>query len=143
MIDSVQLAYYYFMITPEEILVLKIIDRIFFTLFSIEATLKIIVNRRDYFKHYWNIFDFTILGLTLMLLIVIGFTDAVWLISMLRVLRICRIMKLLNFKSLRLLVDSRRLEIISQTLIEAAPVLASFGMLFFLFIYMFAIIGMH
>lgn len=131
------------MITPEEILVLKIVDRFFFTLFSIEAALKIIVYRRDYFKNYWNLFDFTILCLTLVLLIAISFTDVIWLKATLRVLRICRIMKLLNFKSLRLLVDSRRLEIISQTLIDAAPVLASFGMLFFLFIYMFAIIGMH
>ena len=138
-----QLAYYYFMISPEEILVLKIVDRIFFTLFSIEAALKILMNRLDYFKNYWNLFDFTILCLTLVLLIAISFTDIIWLKATLRVLRICRIMKLLNFKSLRLLVDSRRLEIISQTLIEAAPVLASFGMLFFLFIYMFAIIGMH
>ena len=30
MIDSVQLSYYYFMITPEELIVLAIIDRIFF-----------------------------------------------------------------------------------------------------------------
>ena len=63
--------------------------------------------------------------------------------AILRVLRICRLTIILNFKGLRLLIDSRRLEIISHTLAEAAPVLASFGLLFFLFLYIFAIIGMH
>ena len=120
-----------------------IIDRIFFTLFSIEAIIKIVVHQRDYFRNYWNIFDFTILSLTLILLLSMAFSDNWQLRAGLRILRTSRLMKLLNFKSLRLLIDSRRLEIISHALADAAPVLAAFGILYFFQIYMFAIIGMH
>ena len=61
LIDSVQLGYYHFMITPEESLVLMVIDRFFFIVFSIEATIKIIVHQTEYFRNRWNLFDFIIL----------------------------------------------------------------------------------
>ena len=76
-IDSIQLAYYYFMIPTEELTVVMVIDRFFFSLFSLEAAIKIMVHQRDYFRSSWNIFDFTILILTLSLLLSMMFSD-IW-----------------------------------------------------------------
>ena len=72
-----------------------------------------------------------------------AFTDINVLKGVLRSLRICRIMKVLNFKNLGQLIDSRRFQIISQTLVDASPVLLSFGLLLLLFLYTFSVIGLH
>ena len=54
LIDTIQLAYFYFMITPEETHFLMIVERGFFALFCLEALLKIIARSKEYFKDRWN-----------------------------------------------------------------------------------------
>ena len=44
---------------------------------------------------------------------------------------------------MELFVAKKRLLVISQTLIDSAPVLANFGLLLLLFLFMFAVLGMH
>ena len=41
----------------------------FMGVFTIEALIKIIAQRKQYFKDSWNIFDFTIVAFTLIILI--------------------------------------------------------------------------
>ena len=111
-IDSVQLAYYYFMISEDELFVLMVIDRLFFALFTIEAALKITAQAKEYFKNRWNLFDFSILCSTVVILITMELFNIPQLKAFLRVLRICRILKLLNFKAMQKLINVRRLKII-------------------------------
>ena len=131
------------MITEEEKQFLLVIDRCFFGLFCLEALIKIIAQSKEYFKDRWNQFDFSILTITAGLLLAIHLFNADLLNAFIRVTRIFRIIRLLNYQSLQLLFDNSEIKAISRTLIDSAPVMASFGLLFLLFIYMFAVIGVH
>ena len=131
------------MITQDEKDVLLIIDRTFFGLFCLEALIKITALSTDYFKNRWNQFDFSILAITAGLLVAIEFAPSNELDASMRVIRVLRIIRLLNAKSLHIIFDGRRIKAITQTLLDSAPVMASFFLLFLLFIYMFAVIGMH
>ena len=114
----------------------EILNYIFLGIFTIEAILKIIAMRKAYFTDGWNLFDFTIVVLTLVFLFFgfspanIGFRGGP---SVLRALRIGRILKLLK----RL----QSLQIIFMTLAYSATSLGSLGLLLIMFFFMFAIIG--
>ena len=47
----------------------EIINYVFMAIFTLEAILKIIAMKTAYFKDSWNLFDFTIVVLTLSILI--------------------------------------------------------------------------
>ena len=108
----------------------------FMAIFTIEAVIKLFALRKNYFKTAWNIFDFTVVIGTLVILVV-GFLNlGVFGIqsTILRSLRIGRVMRLLR----RL----KKLQIIFNTLMEALPSMGSLGMLLLLLMFMYAIIGM-
>lgn len=44
---------------------LKIFDTIIISIFTIEAIMKIITYKQNYFKSGWNLFDFTIVVISL------------------------------------------------------------------------------
>jgi energy-coupling factor transporter transmembrane protein EcfT len=52
--------------------VLNVINYVFMAIFTIECVLKLIALKKVYFKEAWNIFDFTVVVTTLVIL-VIGF----------------------------------------------------------------------
>jgi len=54
--------------------VLNVINYVFMAIFTIECVLKLIALQKFYFKVAWNIFDFTVVVTTLVIL-VIGFFD--------------------------------------------------------------------
>ena len=105
-------------------------------IFTVEAVIKIIALRKAYFSDSWNIFDFIIVVLTLLILILevlgitVGFGSGA---TILRALRIGRI--------LRLLKRLKRLQIIFMTLVDSGPSLGSLGLLLIILFFMFAIIG--
>lgn len=108
----------------------------FMAIFTIEAVIKLFALRRNYFKTAWNIFDFTVVIGTLVILVV-GFLNLGEFgiqSTILRSLRIGRVMRLLR----RL----KKLQIIFNTLMEALPSMGSLGMLLLLLMFMYAIIGM-
>ena len=49
--------------------VIEILNYVFMAIFTIEAIIKIIALKRHYFKDSWNIFDFTIVAFTLIILL--------------------------------------------------------------------------
>ena len=105
-------------------------------IFTIEAIIKLFALRNNYFKVGWNIFDFTVVVGTLVIL-VIGFLDLGEFgiqSTILRSLRIGRVMRLLR--------KMKKLQIIFNTLSEALPSMGSLGMLLLLLMFMYAIIGM-
>lgn len=79
--------------------VVEIFNYIFMVIFTIEAILKIIAQRCDYFGDSWNRFDFTVVAATLVILVVgwlgIG-KDLEILGTILRTLRIGRVFRLIK-----------------------------------------------
>lgn len=106
------------------------------TVFTLEAIIKLIAFKKYYFHDSWNIFDFTIVAFTLIMLflqsvdIKVPFGNGP---TILRALRIGRI--------LRLIKRAKQLKIIFYTLFESAPSLCSLGALLLILFFMFAIIG--
>ena len=48
---------------------IEILNYVFMGIFTLEAIIKIIALRKQYFKDSWNIFDFIIVAFTLLILI--------------------------------------------------------------------------
>lgn len=106
-------------------------------IFTIEAIIKIIAQKLDYFKDSWNQFDFTVVFFTIVILILnwSGVGESVSIFgTILRTLRIGR--------CFRLIKKQKKLNDIFLTLLEAAPSMGILGTLLMLFIFMFTIIGM-
>ena len=76
---------------------IEIANYTFAAIFTLEAIIKIIAMRRHYFNESWNIFDFTIVAITFVFLMLklcqidIGIGSTA---SVLRILRIGRILRL-------------------------------------------------
>ncbi|RDD37663.1 Sodium channel protein 60E [Trichoplax sp. H2] len=119
----------------------------FFTIFYvIEAVLKIIAFRLYYFKDAWNLFDFAVVILSISGLVfeiltranIISTTANTTInpstIRILRIFRIVRILRLVQYAQ-----GIRRLLI---SLAMSAPALFNIGMLTFLVIFIYAVLGM-
>ena len=109
---------------------------VFMTIFTIEACIKLVALKSSYFSDSWNIFDFTIVAMTLIILSLKMAGIKVPLGNgpmILRALRIGRI--------LRLIKKARQLLIIFHTLIDSSASLGSLGLLLIIVFFMFAIIG--
>ena len=79
--------------------VLEIFNYAFMVIFTIEAILKIIAQRCDYFKDSWNLFDFVVVAGTIVILTIawagVG-KDLEILGTILRTLRIGRVFRLIK-----------------------------------------------
>ena len=108
----------------------------FMAIFTLEAIIKLIALRKNYFKETWNIFDFTVVvgSLAILVIGVLNLGNFAIQSTILRSMRIGRI--------LRILRKFKKLQIIFNTLFEAIPSMASLGMLLLLLMFMYAIIGM-
>jgi len=111
----------------------------FMAIFTIEAILKLIAMKLAYFKDGWNVFDFIVVVATIVALIIASIpelkVDVSQQATMIRILRILRV--------LRMFKRAEKLKIISETIMTALPALASLGALLFLFIFLFAVIGVQ
>ena len=116
--------------------VIEVVNYVFMVIFTLEAVIKIIAMGGNYFKESWNIFDFTVVVMTALILGItwlgvggnLGVTSTI-----LRSLRIGRIFRLVK--------KAEKLQIIFQALLDAIPSMGSLGLLLFLLIFMYAIIG--
>ena len=137
--NTIVIGTYHFMITPESESTLNSLNIFFITLFTIEAIIKIIAQKKQYFADSWNRFDFLVLVLGYTVVIIMSVVQIKELKAILRVIRVLRIIKML--KLLKLVVNVKKMEHLQRTLADTAPVLGSFGLLLLLFIYMFTVIG--
>ena len=106
-------------------------------IFTVEAIVNLIAQRLLYFKDSWNVFDFTVVVLTIVILIInwAGIGEQLEIMgTILRTLRIGRVFRLIK--------KQQKLQQIFKTLIEATPAMGSIALLLMLLIFMFAIIGM-
>lgn len=113
------------------------INFVFMAIFTVEAFLKIMAQGCYYFKDSWNVFDFCIVMLTIIIL------DLHWAgvgenIKMLGTI----LLTLRTLRIFRLIKKHQKLNEIYNTLLDATPSMASLGLLLMLFIFMFSIIGM-
>ncbi|KAG1695923.1 Sodium channel protein 60E [Nymphon striatum] len=118
--------------------VLEAFNVIFTSLFSCEAIIKIIGLRWSYFTVPWNIFDFLLVMSSIIGIIMQDMIDKV-LISptLLRVVRVFRIGRIL-----RLIKAASGIRKLLFALMISLPALLNIGMLLFLVMFIYALIGM-
>ena len=99
--------------------------------------MKIIAWRSDYFREGWNRFDFFIVVVSAIELIVTLFVDfeLLVIISLFRIFRIGRIVRLAR--------SAKSLNVIVSTFILTLPQLLNIGSLLLLFIYIYTILGIQ
>ena len=138
MLNTLVLAFNWYMQPDYFDKPLEYINYFFMIAFTLEAILKIFAMRLSYFEESWNIFDFTVVILTIVILILVNFFDIGASLGMtstiLRTLRIGRVFRLVK--------RAKKLQIIFQSLLNSAPAMGSLGLLLMLLMFMFAIIGM-
>lgn len=107
----------------------------FTIIYTLEMIIKLIAFRRLYFKDNWNIFDFLIVVFAW-----IGFFASIVfninvgaLTTVVRAFRILRVLKLIR--------KAKSLQKIVNTFLLAIPELANVGALLFLFLFLFAVLG--
>ncbi len=100
---------------------LYLFDIIIISAFTLEAVLKIITYKKNYFKDWWNLFDFTI--------VVISLLPISWPFQILRVLRLLRIIAFIP-----------QMKKIVWALIKVIPWIISVTALLGLIFYIFAIV---
>jgi len=116
--------------------VIEYVNYVLLAIFTLEAIIKIIALKGFYFRDSWNLFDFTIVCFTLVMLVLkllsieVPFGNGP---TILRALRIGRV--------LRLIKRAKQLKIIFHTLLDSAASLGSLGLLLIIMFFMFAIIG--
>ena len=106
---------------------IDLFDLIILILFSIEILLKIFTYRGNFFKNGWNLFDFFIVGVSLV--------PAAGPFSVFRALRIIR--------TLRLLKSIPKLRLIIESLLKSIPSIGWITVLLAIVYYTFAVIGVN
>ena len=134
-LNTIVLAMNYYGISPQEVLVLETLGFIFGIIYTIEAAIKIVAYKKQYFAEPWNRFDFTIVCISIFEWILNSFVSAEWLVinTVFRIFRIGRIVKLIK--------SAKRLNIIFSTFILTLPAMANLGSLLLLLIYIYTILG--
>ena len=103
-----------------------IMDYILLGIFSLEIILKLIVYKGEFFKDKWNIFDFTIIMVSLLFM-------SSNFVSVLRIIRVLRVLRTLSaFPSLKRLVNA---------LFLSLPAMGSTLLLMVIVFYVYGIIG--
>ncbi len=110
---------------------LTIIDNICLAIYIVEACLKIYAYHGSYFKDGWNIFDFTIIVLSLIPAEILPIPA-----QAARVLRVFR-----AFRAFRLISAFKQMRVIVEAVGKYIPGVAGTGVLLIILFYVFAIIG--
>jgi hypothetical protein len=97
------LAAHWYDMPQDVILVFEKVNYVFMAIFTVEAIIKLIAQKKLYFKDNWNLFDFVVVvftaivvGMQLIPQINIELTLQATLIRVLRILRVLRIIKKLE-----------------------------------------------
>lgn len=110
---------------------LMLFDKFCIAVFVIEILMKLIVQRKAFFKNGWNIFDVIVVGASIL--------PEIMFISSARVLRILRIFRVLRVT--RLVGHIKSLRTIVLALLESLPSIGWTCVLLALIYYIYAIIG--
>ncbi len=115
----------------------EILNYIFTALFTIEMIIKIVSLGKIYFQDGWNKFDFTVIILTYVL-VVIDYYTTVNLGTQTTLLRSFRMLKIFKyFKA------TKHLKVLFDTFVVTLPAMGSIGGLLGLLIYIYAVLGVN
>lgn len=106
---------------------LVLLDSVALGIFVVEIFLKLVAFDWRFFRSGWNLFDFVIVGISLV--------PGSGPLAILRSMRILRV--------LRLLSSIRRLRLIIESLLAAIPSIGWIMLLLFMVFYIFAVMGTH
>ncbi|XP_025077550.1 sodium channel protein 1 brain-like isoform X2 [Pomacea canaliculata] len=117
---------------------LDMMNIIFTTVFTLEAILKLVGLRWHYFRVAWNVFDFIIVILSILGIVLADILSKIYVTpTLLRVVRVFRIGRVL-----RLIKAAKGIRKLLFALIISLPAIFNIAALLFLVIYIYAIIGM-
>lgn len=108
---------------------------LFVAVFSLECAMKLWVLRMAYFRSFWNRFDFVVVvgtDIGIVLVLLLGRKSAL-LIKAVRILRVCRLV--------RLLTQFKQAHQILKTILLILPGLVNIGALLLLAFFIYAIVG--
>ncbi|WP_339862603.1 ion transporter [Paremcibacter congregatus] len=105
--------------------VLKFLDGMALTIFIIEVILKLAVYRLSYFKTFWNLFDFSIVAVSLM-----PFGGSVTVVRAIRI-----------FRAFRLISTVPTMRNVAYALMNAIPAMGSVMMILGLIYYVFSVLA--
>ena len=107
------------------------LDFLILGIFTIEAILKLIAYRGDYFKDSWNVFDFIIVVICWAALFMPNINAGI--VAVFRLARVLRVFRLVSaLPKLRILVDA---------MLKSIPSMAYVGILLFLLFYIYGVMG--
>ncbi|XP_067824058.1 sodium channel, voltage gated, type V-like, alpha b isoform X1 [Heptranchias perlo] len=118
--------------------ILNIINEIFIVLFTTECVLKMIALRQYFFTIGWNIFDFVVVILSIIGLVLSDLIEKYFVSpTLFRVIRLARIGRVL-----RLIRGAKGIRTLLFALMMSLPALFNIGLLLFLVMFIYAIFGM-
>ncbi|XP_048053583.1 sodium channel protein type 4 subunit alpha B [Megalobrama amblycephala] len=124
--------------TEEMEIILFFINFVFIVLFTGECILKIIALRYHYFSIGWNIFDFVVVILSILGLLLADLIEKYFVSpTLFRVIRLARIGRVL-----RLIRGAKGIRTLLFALMMSLPALFNIGLLLFLIMFIFSIFGM-
>jgi voltage-gated sodium channel len=128
-VSAIAVGAHSYSLSPETIKALVIADYAISVIFCLEIAIRILAEDKvpDFFRSGWNIFDFTIVAVSI---IPIAGTQVVWVARLVRIFRV-----------LRLIVYVPQLRIIIDTLLKAIPRIGYVVLLMFILFYMYGTIG--
>ncbi|NXE38611.1 SCN5A protein, partial [Ptilorrhoa leucosticta] len=117
--------------------VLNKINYFFVAVFTAECVIKILALRQYYFGSGWNVFDFSVVVLSIVSLGVSEAFRSLFSPTVLRTLRLARIGRVL-----RIVRKARGIRTLLFALLMSLPALVNIGLLLFLIMFIYAIVGM-
>jgi hypothetical protein len=123
--------------TKDTIYIVETLNLVFTVIFVIEAFVKICGYGKKYFKERWNQFDFCIVVVSVLEVIITQFVE-VKVLVVITIFRIFRIGRLL-----RLAKSAKGIRVIVTAFVLTFPSVANIGGLLFLFVYIYSILGMQ
>ncbi|CAJ1075533.1 sodium channel protein type 4 subunit alpha B [Xyrichtys novacula] len=119
-------------------LLLYRVNLFFIVIFTAECTLKMIALRQHYFAVGWNIFDFVVVILSIVGLLLADIIEKYFVSpTLFRVIRLARIGRVL-----RLIRGAKGIRTLLFALMMSLPALFNIGLLLFLIMFIFSIFGM-
>uniref|UniRef100_H2MZ79 Sodium channel protein n=1 Tax=Oryzias latipes TaxID=8090 RepID=H2MZ79_ORYLA len=124
--------------TLEKEIILYWVNLVFIVIFTTECSLKIIALRQHYFAVGWNIFDFVVVILSIVGLLLADIIEKYFVSpTLFRVIRLARIGRIL-----RLIRGAKGIRTLLFALMMSLPALFNIGLLLFLVMFIFSIFGM-
>uniref|UniRef100_A0A671WJ87 Sodium channel protein n=1 Tax=Sparus aurata TaxID=8175 RepID=A0A671WJ87_SPAAU len=124
--------------SAEKEMILYWVNLCFIVIFTTECSLKVIALRQHYFAVGWNIFDFVVVILSIVGLLLADIIEKYFVSpTLFRVIRLARIGRVL-----RLIRGAKGIRTLLFALMMSLPALFNIGLLLFLIMFIFSIFGM-